>query len=143
MDGVKHMETEERQSKREPGLARKIFGRFSINVWAVAMAAAILLTVHGYTEEEMPVITIHAQRYQFAPSEITLTAGKPVKLVFIADDVAHGIAIDGLLPDRNINPGEPEAVILTPSTAGDFSGECSLYCGSGHERMKLSVHVIK
>jgi hypothetical protein len=55
--------------------------------------------VYGYAGEDPPVITIHAKRNEFVPAEITLTAGKPVKLVFVADDAAHGISVDGLLSD--------------------------------------------
>lgn len=109
----------------------------------VALAALISPVMHGYTQEDSPVITIHAKRYEFVPSEITVTAGKPVRLVFITDDVAHGIAIDGLLQDRNIEPGKPETVTITPSKTGDFPGVCSRYCGEGHERMKFLVHVVQ
>jgi cytochrome c oxidase subunit II len=130
-------------SKANCGHARKIFRAAHINALMIAMAALILPTAHGNTQQDMPVITIHARRYEFVPSSITLLAGKPAKLVFIADDVAHGIAIEGLLPDRNINPGQPETVILTPSKAGDFPGVCSRYCGAGHERMKFLVHVVE
>lgn len=125
------------------GNALKISRLVYFSALIAAVAALISPTMQGYTQDDMPVITVHAKRYEFVPAEITLTAGKPVKLVFITDDVAHGIAIDGLLPDRNIEPGRPETVTITPSKAGDFSGECSRYCGEGHERMKFLVHVVE
>lgn len=123
--------------------ASKVFRLIYASALIAAITIILLPTTSGYAGEETPVITIHAKRYEFVPSEIIITAGKPVKLIFIADDVAHGIAIDGLLPGRAINPGEPEVVTITPSTTGDFSGECSLYCGAGHERMKFLTHVVQ
>jgi cytochrome c oxidase subunit II len=130
-------------SRTKSGSASKISRPAYCSALIVAMAVLMFPAIHGYTQDDTPAITIHAKRYEFVPAEITLTAGKPVKLIFIADDVAHGIAIEGLLPDRDINPGKPETVILTPSKAGDFPGECSLYCGAGHERMKFLVHVVE
>lgn len=126
-----------------PESASKIGRLVHWSALIIALAALISPTVHGSAQDDTPVITIHAKRYEFVPAEIRVTAGKPVRLVFIADDVAHGIAIDGLLPDRNIEPGKPESVTITPSAAGDYSGVCSRYCGAGHDRMKFLVHVVQ
>lgn len=115
----------------------------------VITIAAILLTTmmsssisRGYAEKKVPVITIHAKRYEFMPAEITLKAGQTVKLIFISDDVSHGVSVDGLLSDLNFKKNQPAEVVITPSKAGDFEGECSRYCGIGHDRMKFSIHVV-
>lgn len=123
--------------------AAKVFRLVCVNVLIAAMAVIMLPTMNGYAGGKVPVITIHAKRYEFVPAEITITAGEPVKLVFIADDVAHGMSVDGLLSDLNIDPGKPTAVVITPSKIGDFAGECSRYCGAGHERMKFVIHVLE
>ncbi len=116
-------------------------------IYVIALIAAMLLIMlslsNGYAGEKTPVITIHARRYKFVPAEITVAAGKPVKLIFVSDDVGHGISVDGLFSDLNIIPGKPQVVVITPSKAGDFTGECSRYCGSGHERMTFLVHVVE
>lgn len=131
------------QSKAKHNQVSTLFKLIHVNALMVAMFVIVLPPPDGYAGEQTPVITIHAKRYEFVPAEITVAAGKPVKLVFVADDVGHGISVDGLFSDLNILPGKPTAVVITPSKAGDFAGECSRYCGSGHERMKFVVHVVE
>ncbi len=117
--------------------------------WAITgtiiALAFLLLTRSGVgadTPKQIPVITIHAARYAFTPSEITLKQGETVKLIFIAEDISHGIAIKGLGVDLELPKQKARTVVLTPATAGDFEGECSRYCGNGHSRMKFVVHVL-
>jgi len=130
-------------SKLKYGSVLKISRLAYCNAFVLAVAALIFPATRSYPQQDVPAITIHARRYEFVPSSITLTAGKPVRLIFISDDVAHGIAIDGLFTDRNIDPGKPAVITVTPSTVGDFPGVCSRYCGAGHERMKFLVHVVQ
>ncbi|HEX4022157.1 MAG TPA: cupredoxin domain-containing protein [Acidobacteriaceae bacterium] len=115
----------------------------------VFIIAAVILTVmvspllsRGYAEAKISIFTIHARRYEFLPSEITLKVGQRVKLIFISDDITHGISVEGLLLDLNIRRNKPTEIEITPSKAGDFEGECSRYCGVGHDRMKFSIHVV-
>jgi cytochrome c oxidase subunit 2 len=88
-----------------------------------------------------PTVTIHAKRYEFSPSEITLKQGKKVELVFISSDVPHGISLADLGISLDFSKTHPTRVTITPAKSGIFEGECSRYCGSGHNRMKLTVHV--
>lgn len=88
------------------------------------------------------VITIHAERYKFVPSEITLKQGQKVKLIFISSDVPHGIAVTDLGISANFSKAHPNQVVLTPDKFGTFEGECSRYCGAGHGKMKLEIHVV-
>lgn len=92
-------------------------------------------------ETKIPTITIHAMRYVFQPSEITLKQGELVRLVFIADDVPHGLSISDLGLDVNIEKKKSRQIVLTPKEVGNFSGRCSWYCGAGHSRMTFQVHV--
>ena len=99
--------------------------------------------VCGHTEAEVPTITIHARQYEFIPSEITVKAEQRTRLIFISDDVPHGISVDELLSDVAIPKGKPKEIEITPSKAGDFQGQCSWYCGMGHARMNFLIHVVK
>ena len=114
-------------------------------IYGGALIAGMVLIMlspwNSSARERIEVITIHAKRYEFAPAEITLIAGKPVKLVFIADDVGHGISVEGLLSDLNFDPGEAATAIITPPKPGDFAGGCSRYCGTGHRGMTFIIHV--
>jgi cytochrome c oxidase subunit 2 len=99
--------------------------------------------LQGQSTSTIPVIVIHAKRYRFQPAQISLKVGRPVRLHLVADDVSHGLAINGLGVDVEINKNRKEDVVITPSKAGEFIGKCSRYCGIGHDRMLLVVHVEK
>jgi len=105
----------------------------------IALASLSVCQVHADTK--VPSITIHAKRYEFMPSEITLKQGQQVKLVFISNDVPHGIAIMDLGVSLDLRKNHPNQVIITPDKVGTFEGVCSRYCGAGHDRMTFTVHV--
>jgi cytochrome c oxidase subunit 2 len=65
-----------------------------------------------------------------------------VRLTFISDDVAHGIAVDALGISTVFSKANPAVIVVTPTVAGTFEGVCSRYCGAGHNRMRLIIHVI-
>lgn len=105
-------------------------------------AIAILGSANAaYAGTSVPVIDIQAKRYAFTPSEITLKKDETVELVFVSEDVPHGIVVKGLGIDLELAKHKAERVFLTPKTIGDFPGECSRYCGNGHNHMTFVVHV--
>jgi cytochrome c oxidase subunit 2 len=120
-----------------------------VKLTSTVTAAAIVIVMsltssfsrHGDAETKMLVITVQARRYEFNPSEITLKRGQKVKLIFVSDDVPHGVVVEGLGIDLDIETKHSKEVIITPLEVGDFEGRCSRYCGPGHRAMTLIVHV--
>ena len=111
-------------------------------LFAMLMLCLGTLTTSGSSAQEaVPAIEIHAHRYAFVPSEITLTTGKPVKLVIISDDVPHSLLVEGLKINKEATKGHPAEITITPNSAGDFRGECGRFCGSGHGSMLFMIHV--
>lgn len=110
------------------------------------IAAIVLLAVapvsRAKTEPAPPAIVIHAKRFEFIPSQIVLKAGRTVRLVFISDDVTHGITVPGLGIDMLIYRHRSNQVVVTPHKTGDFPGKCTHYCGRGHDKMKFMIHVV-
>jgi cytochrome c oxidase subunit 2 len=91
--------------------------------------------------EPSRTIEIHAHRYAFSPSEITVKKGETVRLKLFSDDVPHSLLIKDLGVNQAITKGKPAEVILTPQRVGDFHGQCGRFCGSGHGDMLFDVHV--
>jgi cytochrome c oxidase subunit II len=87
------------------------------------------------------VIEIHAHRYAFEPSEITIKKGETVELHLITDDVPHSLLISDLGINETATKSHPGDASLTPKNAGDFHGRCGRFCGSGHGHMLFTVHV--
>jgi cytochrome c oxidase subunit II len=88
-------------------------------------------------------IEIHARRYSFVPSEITLEKGEAVTLALTSDDVPHSLLIEGLHINGAMTKGHITEVNVTPESVGDFKGRCGRFCGSGHGSMLFIVHVVE
>jgi cytochrome c oxidase subunit II len=87
-------------------------------------------------------IEIIAKKFDFTPAEITLKKGEPVVIVLKSEDVAHGLRFRELGFNVKVSKGQTSEATLTPTKTGDFVGQCSVFCGSGHGKMKLTLHVV-
>jgi cytochrome c oxidase subunit 2 len=88
-------------------------------------------------------IEVTAKRFTYEPSEITLKKGQPVVLVIHSEDVTHGLRVRELNLNAKIGKGTPAELNFTPDKTGDFVGHCSVFCGSGHGGMTLTLHVVE
>lgn len=88
-------------------------------------------------------VEVTATRFAFSPTEITLKQGMPVALVMESTDVAHGLRIRELGVELRAPKGQSAETTFTPRQTGNFIGRCSVFCGSGHGRMTLVVHVVQ
>jgi cytochrome c oxidase subunit II len=107
---------------------------------AVAIAGAF---VRSKGADEPKRIEIHATKYSFTPSEITLKKGQPVILVLTSDDVTHGLKVSELNIKVEVKKGHPEEVPITPTQTGHFVGKCAHFCGKGHGSMTLAIDVVE
>jgi cytochrome c oxidase subunit 2 len=85
---------------------------------------------------------VTAKRFAFEPAEITLKKGEPVDFVLTSSDVPHGIRIRELNLDLRAGKGKSADVTFIPTAIGTFVGHCSVFCGSGHGQMTLTIHVV-
>ena len=83
------------------------------------------------------VITIHAKRFEFTPSEVHLKKGEQVTIRLVSDDRPHGLSSKPLGIELDGN----DEVTITPTAAGVFKTICDHYCGSGHGNMKMTFVV--
>ena len=88
-------------------------------------------------------IDIVAKRFAFTPAEITIKKGVPVTLVLTSQDVDHGLKFRELNISVNSKVGQTGEITFTPDTLGTFVGQCSVFCGSGHGSMKMTIHVVE
>jgi len=110
----------------------------------VSMLFASQLFVAAASAESTPrQIEVTAKRFVFTPGEITLHKGEPVVLVLRSLDVAHGLRFKELGVDVKVGKGGTAEVTFTPDKIGTFVGHCSVFCGSGHGEMTLTLHVVE
>lgn len=86
-------------------------------------------------------IEITAKRFDYTPGDITLKKGVPVVLVLTSEDVSHGLKFKDLNVVVTAKKGQTNEVAFTPDKVGNFVGQCSVFCGSGHGHMKMTLHV--
>lgn len=108
----------------------------AIALVAISCAPSLLIA-----QNEPQRIEIVAKRFSYTPAEITLKEGVPVVLALTSQDVTHGLKFKDLGLNMKAQKGKTNEVTFTPTKAGTFIGQCSVFCGSGHGSMKLTLHV--
>jgi cytochrome c oxidase subunit II len=86
-------------------------------------------------------INVSVKKFAYEPAEITLKKGEPVVIKLTTQDVSHGLKFKELNLNTRIEKGKPAELAFTPTQTGDFVGHCSVFCGSGHGSMILTLHV--
>lgn len=119
--------------RRHTGLVARILG-------AGFLAVCICASPAAYASPHR--IEVTAKRFAFEPGEITVKKGETVELVLASGDVPHGLRIRELNIDVRVSKGKPTTLTFTPDQVGTFVGHCSVFCGSGHGQMALTIHVV-
>jgi cytochrome c oxidase subunit 2 len=108
---------------------------------ASLLAAGLMLVQSSHSQPAPHRIEVTAKRFEFTPNEVTLKKGEPVVFVLKSADVPHGIRFRELGVEVKVGKGQTKEVAFTPDKAGTFVGHCSVFCGSGHGGMALTLHV--
>jgi cytochrome c oxidase subunit II len=111
--------------------------------YSASLMFAIVMQIASASVAQEPTnkIEIHARRYSFTPAEIDLKKGETVKLRLTSDDVPHSLVVSALKINVQIVKGHPTEITVTPTSVGDFKGQCGRFCGAGHGSMVFTVHV--
>ncbi len=88
-------------------------------------------------------IEVTAKRFAFTPGEITVKKGESVVIVLKSIDAGHGIRFRELGIEAKASKGQTSELAFTPDKTGTFVGHCSVFCGSGHGTMTLTLHVVE
>ena len=112
------------------------------SILALMLFAALLLVQATPAEMSPRRIEVTAKKFTFTPGDITLKKGEPVVLVIKCADVAHGIRFKELGVETKVGKGQTAELAFTPAKTGTFVGHCSVFCGSGHGAMTLTLHIV-
>jgi cytochrome c oxidase subunit 2 len=119
--------------------------RFVILIAAIVaiMSCSAIPIPAAATQAASRHVEVTARKFAFQPAELTLQKGQQVDLVLKSADVAHGLRFHELNLDIKVNKGATADVRFTPDKAGTFIGHCSVFCGSGHGQMTLTIRVVE
>jgi cytochrome c oxidase subunit II len=70
-------------------------------------------------------------------NELHLPVGRPVQLLLQSSDVIHSFWIPNLQGKKDLVPGHPTSLWITPDRVGKFRGQCAEFCGYQHAHMGL------
>jgi cytochrome c oxidase subunit 2 len=114
-----------------------------VKTMLIGFSAIGLLALSGFSsmQDSPKRIEVSVKKFAYTPSEITLKKGEPVVLVLTSEDVTHGLKFKELNLNTKVEKSKPSELAFTPDKAGDFVGHCSVFCGSGHGSMTLTLHV--
>ncbi len=110
---------------------------------AAVLAACVLLAlgalwVPGLGRPAAPgtrTVVVNANQYAYTPSVIRVPRGERVTLILEADDVTHGLYLDGYGVDTVAAPGRRSTLEFLADRAGKFRFRCSKVCGNLHPFM--------
>jgi cytochrome c oxidase subunit 2 len=115
-------------------------------IFATRVSVLVLVIVTLCAPSARPAGTRHlevvAKRFAFEPAEVTVKKGEPVDLVLTSADVNHGVRIRELGIDLRVSKGKKAETTFTPHSTGTFVGHCSVFCGTAHGQMTLTIHVV-
>ena len=84
---------------------------------------------------------ITAKQFAFEPETIELKKGDSVRLIITSTDVPHGFSVPEYGINERLNPGQPVSIEFIADKEGTFTSFCSVFCGSGHGKMKGKIIV--
>lgn len=76
-------------------------------------------------------IKLSATNFEFDQKEIHVKKGDKIKLTLTNTEGMHGVAI----PDFNVDLKGDGSAEFTADKAGEFTFNCSVMCGAGHDTM--------
>jgi heme/copper-type cytochrome/quinol oxidase subunit 2 len=101
----------------------------------VGIVVVLMLPVGTAAVPTQQHIDLHASQYEFTPGRVEVNQGDTVTITLHADDVVHGLYLDGYGLETRTVPGVTEQVTFTADNAGKFKFRCSVSCGSLHPFM--------
>lgn len=80
-------------------------------------------------------VHVRARQYEYSPGVLHVSRGDRVTLVLEAEDVTHGLYLDGYDVDLVAVPGRTSRATFVADRPGKFRLRCSKVCGTLHPFM--------
>jgi cytochrome c oxidase subunit 2 len=80
-------------------------------------------------------VTMRAQMWSFAPSEIKIPAGSIVTFYITSPDLLHGLMVERTNLNVTVLPGQIAQTTVRFNQPGEYRFFCHEYCGLAHHLM--------
>lgn len=123
------------------------FWKKQVSIWRWVILtgfAAVILLAPVPVAATTPIsrtFRIEASRFQYSPAVLKVNPGDQVTIELVAQDVVHGLSIDGYNLAVSADPGQTARLNFVADRPGSFHFRCSVTCGNLHPFMigKLEV----
>ncbi|MBF0355632.1 MAG: twin-arginine translocation signal domain-containing protein [Alphaproteobacteria bacterium] len=106
-------------------------------------------TVHprhleDHKDSKDPVdVYLLARRFSFEPGILKLNRGVAYRFHMMTNDVTHSVWFQpGDIPPITLRKNEPVEQTIALHRLGNHSITCNIYCGPGHDKMRIQVTVV-
>ena len=86
-------------------------------------------------------VVIRARQYVYTPGVVRVSRGERITMVLEAEDMTHGLYVDGYGVNLVAVPGRPARASFVAEREGKFRLRCSKVCGSLHPFMLAELIV--
>ncbi|WP_372713090.1 cupredoxin domain-containing protein [Ilyobacter sp.] len=93
-------------------------------------------SLSGDLENGVRTIDVEAYKFGFNPDILVVNSGEKIRVRLTSLDVAHGFKLEGFGINERIEPGKESIVEFYATEAGTYEFKCSVFCGSGHLKMR-------
>ena len=122
------------------------FARFLALLLLVGFPLSVLVISQKSTFSSGKLIEIHARMPEqggWSLGSLSITAGEPLHLRLVSDDVVHGFKIGRSdEPAIELLPGKSVETSLTFEQPGKYTFYCTRWCGPDHWRMRGMIEVL-
>ncbi|NNJ48587.1 MAG: hypothetical protein HKP18_12240 [Acidimicrobiia bacterium] len=120
------------------------YRRRIIEIGSLALITGVVLLVPLPSSHAAPAertVRIEASSFDFEPGTVRVNRGDRVTIELVAEDVVHGLHIDGYDLAITADPGQTARLSFIADRSGAFRFRCSVACGALHPFMvgKLKV----
>jgi len=107
--------------------------------WAILLAIGLVIFIVPIpAKADAPTerfFQIDARRFEYDPAILKVNPGDRVTLELVANDVVHGLAIDGYNLETTADPGKAVRLSFVADRQGTFRFQCTVTCGNMHPFM--------
>ena len=87
------------------------------------------------------IIEVESFRYSYSPNVVVVNSGEKVRIKLSTRDTEHGFKIPEINFDLKVKKDRSAEGEFTAPKPGIYEIRCSVFCGSGHKKMKGTLVV--
>jgi len=93
-------------------------------------------------EQGQPLQDLSIKGTAANPPNIYIPVGEKIHFNEQSKDVIHSFYVPEFLFKRDLLPGHTNSFEITATKIGNYVGLCAQFCGTGHNEMHFTVHVV-